>query len=53
MAKSNNKRKNGKTKKFNPKSKSGHRISGYDVYTQRDIDRNNKLAMIEIATKGK
>ncbi|AUR92791.1 hypothetical protein NVP1177O_26 [Vibrio phage 1.177.O._10N.286.45.E10] len=51
MPNSKNKRKNGRTKNFNPKSKSCHRISGYDVYTQRDIDRNNRLAMIDMASK--
>ena len=44
------KRKNGNVKKLNPKSKLGYRISGYDVYSQADIDRNNRLAMIEMAS---
>ena len=51
MAKSKNKRKNGKTKRFNPASKIGYRIAGYDTYTQADIDRNNRLALIDMATK--
>lgn len=53
MSKSNNKRKNGKVKKFNPRSKVGYRISGYDVYTQKDVDRNNRLAMIDMVARGK
>ena len=51
MAKSNRKRKNGKVKKFNPKSKIGYRIAGYDAYSQKDVDRNNRLAMIEMVSK--
>lgn len=51
MPASKNKRKSGKVKKFNSQSNLRAEIAGYNVLTQKQIDHNNKMAMIDIVSK--